>query len=177
MKLLLASEFPPNASGGGPAVVRQMLRGWPEHDLFWWSCLPERHTRFGQVVAKTFCAPIPQKLLPQRKFARLKSALLGRCWAPCARMHLARTLRRVKPDAVWVIPHNWSILPLAAVLPRICIGYHVTLQDYVDVHGQMRKFGNARCRRMAVLADQLYTRATTRDATSHPMIEDLRNRT
>jgi hypothetical protein len=177
LKLLVATEFPPNASGGGPAVVRQMLRGWPTEGLFWWNCLPERDTRFGQVVGEASCAPIPPKLMPQRRFAAFKSALLDHCWAPYASAHLARTIRRLRPDVVWVIPHNWSILPAAAILPNIGVGYHVTMQDYVDVHGQLQKFGPARCRRMAALADRLYASATTRDATSHPMTTDLRERT
>jgi hypothetical protein len=177
MKLLVATEFPPNASGGGPAVVRQMLQGWPAKDLFWWSCLPERDSRFGQRVKATFCATIPPKLMPHRRLTRAKAALLERWWSPCATLHLARTIRRVQPDAVWVIPHNWSILPPSAVLPTAGIGFHVTVQDYVDVHGQLQKFGPSRCGRMAELSDHLYATATTRDATSHPMIEDLHNRT
>jgi glycosyltransferase involved in cell wall biosynthesis len=83
----------------------------------------------------------------------------------------------VTPDVVWVIPHNWSIPPIARVLLPRGEGCHVTMQDYVDVHGQPQKFGIERCRRMAAVADQLYARSTTRDATSHPMIDDLRART
>lgn len=177
MKLLVATEFPPNASGGGPAVVRQMLRDWPEADLSWWSCLPERDRRFGQSYRRHFCAPMPAKLVPQRRLTQLRSALLDWFWAPRAACHLTQTLRELRPDAVWVVPHNLSILPLASVLPGGRSGFHVTVQDYVDAHGQDRKFGAARCRRMSALADRIYASATTRDATSHPMLEDLRQRT
>jgi hypothetical protein len=177
LKLLVATEFPPNASGGGPAVVRQMLRGWPAENLFWWSCLRESDTRFGQQVREACCAPIPGRLLPQRRFTAVKSALLDNCWAPYARMHLARTIRRVQPDAVWVIPHNWSILPAAGVFLRSRVGFHVSIHDYVDVHSQPQKIGPARCRRMADLTDRLYASATTRDAISHPMATDLQART
>src|SRR5262245_34837604 len=48
--LLVATEFSPNASGGGPAVVRQMLKHWPSEKISWWSCLPEKDKRFGQMV-------------------------------------------------------------------------------------------------------------------------------
>jgi len=177
VKLLVASEFPPNASGGGPAVVRQMLRGWPIENLDWWSCLPERDDRFGQRVSRHACAGLPAKLLPQRRLTGVKSALLATGWAPLAARHLRQTIHQVQPDAIWVIPHNWSILPLAAILPGAGVGFHVTVQDYVDVHGQVERFGPTRCRRMATLADRLYATATTRDATSHPMIEDLQART
>ena len=177
MKLLVATEFPPNASGGGPAVVRQMLRDWPADELFWWSCLPDRDQRFDQNVAHHFCATIPRKLMPHRRLTRVKSVLLDWFWTPFASSHLKETIRQVQPDVIWAIPHNWSIIPLARVLPTSGVGFHVTMQDYVDVHGQEGKFGRARCGRMAEKADRLYAAATTRDATSHPMIEDLRNRT
>ena len=177
MRLLVATEFPPNAAGGGPAILRQMLRGWPVDQLFWWSCLPERNKRFGQEISRHFCAIIPGKLIPHRRITRLKSALLDWFWRPLASAHLSKTIRQIKPDVIWVIPHNWSIGPLAAVVPTSGIGFHVTMQDYVDVHGQEEKFGSNRCRRMAMDADHLYVAATTRDATSHPMMEDLQKRT
>jgi hypothetical protein len=177
VKLLIATEFPPNASGGGPAIVRQMLRGRPADELFWWSCLPDCDPRFGQKVARHFCATIPRKLMPHRRLTRVKSALLDWFWTRFASTHLKKTIRQVQPDVIWAIPHNWSVAPLARALPTSGVGFHVTMQDYVDVHGHERKFGRARCRRMAEQADRLYATATTRDATSHPMIEDLQRRT
>src|SRR6476619_7398118 len=125
-RLLVATEFPPSASGGGPAVVRQMLQGFPSESLYWWSCLPEiEPLRFGQLVNATVCARIPPKLMPHYRLTGIKSALLDHCWRPFATAHLARTIRRVQPDAAWVIPHDWSILPMASVLPRAGIGFHV----------------------------------------------------
>ena len=55
--------------------------------------------------------------------------------------------------------------------------YHATVQDYVDVHDNPQSFCRERCARMAAMADELYSHAATRDATSHPMIADLRART
>jgi len=176
-QLLVATEFPPNASGGGPAVVRQMLKDWPVEHLSWWSCLPETHGRFGQRVQNDRCAVIPWKGYPGRKWASLKSALLERLWTPWATRHLRRTLQELQPDVIWAIPHNWSIPPLATALAGQWPRYHVTVQDYVDVHDNPRRFGSDRCRRMAAMADRLYAGATTRDATSHPMIADLLART
>jgi hypothetical protein len=177
VKLLIATEFPPNAPGGGPAIVRQVLRERPADDLFWWSCLPDRDQRFDRKVARHFCATIPRKLMPHRRLTRAKSALLDWFWTPFASAHLKKTIRQVHPDVIWAIPHNWSIAPLASGLPTSGVGFHVTVQDYVDVHRQEEKFGHTRCHQMAEDADRLYTSAITRDATSHPMIEDLRNRT
>lgn len=177
MKLLVATEFPPNASGGGPAVVRQMLKDWPVENLFWWSCLPEYGQRFGQNIREDRCAAIPPKFYPNRKFTAIKSAFLEKIWTPRAARQLTRTLQELKPDVVWVIPHNWSIPPLAKALAATRQRYHVTMQDYVEVHDNPQRFGRARCERMARMADELYARATTRDATSYPMIADLRART
>jgi hypothetical protein len=115
--------------------------------------------------------------MPHQRLTRVKSTLLDWFWTPFASAHLRRTIRRVKPEVIWAIPHNWSIPPLESVLPTAGIGFHVTIQDYVDVHGQEEKFGVIRCRRMAQSADRLYATATSRDATSHSMIADLRKRT
>jgi hypothetical protein len=177
LRLLVVTEFPPNAAGGGPAVVRQMLKHWPVEQLFWWSCFPEVGKCFGQEVRQLFCARLPAKLYPRRRLAMMKSAFLETVWTRYAAAHLRKALRTTRPDAVWVIPHNWSIPPMAKALIDEAHPYHITVQDYVDVHNNPQAFGRQRCARMAALADELYARAVTRDATSHPMIADLRART
>ena len=116
-RLLVATEFPPNASGGGPAVVRQMLKGWPVEKLLWWSCLPETDQRFSQKTAAYAVARIPQKLYPHRRARLQKSWLLEHFWTPWAAGHFHKTLMAFKPDVIWVIPHGWSIPPLARGLP------------------------------------------------------------
>jgi len=176
-KLLVATEFPPNASGGGPAVVRQMLKEWPAERLAWWSCLPERDQRFRRGTAVHRVARIPAKLYPQNRMTRPKSWFLENVWARWAARHLRAAIREVRPDVIWVIPHNWAVLPLSSVLPVARIGFHVTVQDYVDIGGNLPRFGAARCQRLARAAEKLYAAATTRDATSHPMIADLQERT
>ncbi len=154
-----------------------MLKDWPVEDLFWWSCLPDPNQRFGQKVREARAATIPARLYPNRRLGGLKSSFLENLWSPFATAHLRKMLREVAPDAVWVIPHNWSILPIANAMAVVPNRIHVTVQDYVDVHCNPRRFGAERCRRMAAMADELYGHAATRDATSHPMIADLRART
>lgn len=176
-RLLVATEFPPNAPGGGPAVVRQMLKDWPADRLAWWSCLSEGERRFGRETAVHRLARIPPKLYPLVKLTRAKSWLLENLWTRWAERHLRATIREVQPHVVWVIPHNWAVLPLAAVLPASGVGFHVTIQDYVDSNSNLPRFGAERSRRIASAAERLYATATTRDATSHPMIADLRERT
>jgi len=176
-RLLVATEFPPNASGGGPAVVRQMLRDWPVEKLTWWSCLPELDQKFGQQVSAAAVAAIPPKLYPHQRWRTQKSWLLENVWSRWATARFRQTLREFSPEVVWVIPHGWSILPLVRVLPNSGIPWHVTVQDYMDIDSYAIRYGVARSRRLSAGADRLYAQATTRDATSHPMIADLLQRT
>src|SRR5262245_56731004 len=104
-RLLVATEFAPNASGGGPAVVRQMLKDWPAQNLFWWSCLPDPDIRFRQDVADHRVAAIPRKWYPHRRLRFVKSWLQEKFWSARAARHFRRTLELLKPDVLWVIPH------------------------------------------------------------------------
>ncbi|HEX9045423.1 MAG TPA: hypothetical protein VF988_00230 [Verrucomicrobiae bacterium] len=176
-RLLVATEFPPNAPGGGPAVVRQMLQGWPEEKLFWWSCLPDKTQKFGRRVAGHAVAAIPPKLYPRRRWRSPRCWLMKGAWTPRAAGHLRKTLDTVKPDVVWMIPHAWSIPPLARVFLESNVRFHVSIHDYADVQGAVDSFGLNRCRWMAGLTDQLYARAATRDAICQAMVDDLRQRT
>src|ERR1700722_20278464 len=117
-RLLVATEFPPNGSGGGAAVLRQMLKGWPVEKLYWWSCYRDRDELFGQKVAEHQVAEIPQKLYPDRRWRAQKSWLLEKFWQPCAVLHFQKTLNSVQPGAVWAIPHFWAIPPQAQALLR-----------------------------------------------------------
>ena len=176
-RLLVATEFPPNASGGGPAVVRQMLKGWPTDRIYWWSCLEQRDQRFGQKVAGHHVAKIPRRLYPEQRWARQKSWLLENVWNHWAARHFRATLSSVKPDVVWVIPHFWSILPLAQALSKAVVPFHVSLHDYPDSLRSVARVGPRRAAGLAAMADRLYANAGTRDAICAPMVADLRQRT
>jgi glycosyltransferase involved in cell wall biosynthesis len=176
-RLLVAAEFPPNSSGGGAAVLRQMLKEWPVEKLFWWSCFPDLTKSFNQKVAAHTSANIPPKWFPNRRLRLIKIFLMERIWAPWAARHLRKTLRRFEPDVIWAVPHSWAIGPLAAALPQSGIGFHVTMQDYLDINNRVRILGKERSSRLAAMAAMLYTQAKTRDATSDSMLDDLRART
>jgi len=176
-KLLVATEFPPNASGGGPAVVRQMLAGYPTDRLSWWSVRSDSNKKFGQNVGAHRVARLPEKLYPYRRLPVLKSGILENFWAPWAARHLRKTIEDLKPEAIWIIPHDWSIFPLAGALLGNGDQFHCSIHDYVGIHDQPRRFGANRCERMAGLVDQLYVQADTRDAICQPMAEDLERRT
>lgn len=176
-KLLVATEFPPNASGGGSAVVRQMLEGYPADRIYWWSILPDSDKRFGQAYASHFCARMPPKAYPRRRATRIKSFLLDALWVPWAAHHLRRVIREVSPDCIWVIPHMWSIPVLGMALRNENRPLHVTVQDYPDIRDYPALFGAKRCAQWADIVYELFKKARTRDATSHAMVEDLRERT
>ena len=176
-RLLVATEFPPNAPGGGPAVVRQMLKEWPVENLYWWSCLPESDRKFGQVVAGHEIATIPHNLYPHRRWGRPKSWVLENLWTPWAAKHFARALKTIQPQMVWVIPHCWSIPPIANVLPGAGIGFHVSIHDYADCGSFVQLFGGGASGRLLAAADRLYAASTTRDAICQAMVDDLQQRT
>jgi hypothetical protein len=180
MKLLVATEFSPDAPGGGPAVIRQMLQGFPG-ELHWWSCRPAGGAAadWKLPVASFRCCP-PGKLMPERKVPQAKAWLMEHLWAPRATRHLRSALAQLQPGCVWAIPHDWSILPLCgALLPKTGKSppFHVTLQDYPDAHGHALRWGEARTTRLVRLQQELYARARSRDATSLPMLEDLETQT
>jgi hypothetical protein len=154
-----------------------MLKEWPVANLFWWSCLPEPDSLFGQKVAAHRVALIPRKLYPQRRWCGAKSWFLEHVWTPWAARHFETTLDEFNPEAVWVIAHGWAIPPLARALPRTGIGFHTTVQDYMDAKVYVARFGSGRSQRLVALAEKLYSEATTRDATSQPMVADLEART
>ena len=176
-KLLVATEFSPNAGGGGAAIARQMLKDWPVEKLFWWSCHPDADQVFGQRVAGHAVAAIPRKLYPHRRGLRQKSWLLQYFWSPWAARHFQKAVRSFQPDAVWVILHKWAIPPIAAALPATNVGFHVSIHDYPDDRETVIALGEDFGRKLAALTDQLYAAAATRDAISQFMVADLLART
>ena len=176
-RLLVAMEAPPNASGGGGTIVRQMLKEWPVDRLFWWSCQSDRDKRFGQQVAAQRVATIPPRLYPNRRFCSPKTWFLKHVWSRWAAHHFRETLALFQPEVVWVIPSSWSIPPLVKALLPANLPFHVSVHDYADCHGWTKSFGPAQVRRLQAQLELLYARATTRDAIYYPMIADLRART
>ena len=176
-RLLVATEFAPNAPGGGPAVVRQMLKKWPVEELCWWSCFSEQTTDPEQAVSAHRVAVLPGNLYPQRRYTRTKAWILENFWVPWAARHFHKTLKQTQPDVVWVIPHVWAIPPLAQILLKSKVRFHTTVQDYPDANNHILRLGAARAHSLAKLSDELYSHANTRDATSREMISDLHLRT
>jgi glycosyltransferase involved in cell wall biosynthesis len=176
-KLLVVTEFPPQAGGGGGALISQMLAGYPAESISWWSCRPPPEPRQCPSLARHYQFPLPNKLYPQIRWNALKAWLLEKFWVPLATAHLKRTVARAAPDQIWFLLHAWSIPPIhraGLVQTHRC---HVSIWDYQDGGQFMRHFGSKRARRFAALAESLYRQATTCDSVSRPMWEDLAHRT
>ena len=174
-KLLVATEFSPNAAGGGPSVVRQMLKKWPTNKVYWWSCLPD-HGPAPFHVAAHRVGRIPPKLFPHSRFVTAKVWGIQRLWVPWAAQHLRSTINRYQPDVIWTVPHQWSILPLAQVLPLARFDFHISVHDY-PAHHEQTKFGAKVIGRLFRGLEKLYNHARSRDAIGEEMAADLFKRT
>jgi glycosyltransferase involved in cell wall biosynthesis len=182
MKLLVATDFNPNSPGGGPAVIRQMLTGFREagHSISWWSCRREEQVGENFFVDYLARCPIPRKLIPAKKFPKIKSSLLYKFWAPIASTSLQRNLQKIQPECVWAIPHNLSILPIYQCLSRKnppAFRFHTTIQDYPDAHNNQNLWGKLLTNDLIKNQYLLYKNAQTRDATSLQMIAHLKELT
>lgn len=181
MKLLVATDFPPDAPGGGPAVIRQMLRGFGGQ-VYWWSCRPSPHSSvpgFASRVTKLIYAS-PGKLFPQKRCRRLKGLAMQVLWAPYAARSLRDFLGKTAPDCVWAIPHDWSIFPLHKAL--LDSGHrhwrlHTTIQDFPDIHHHSSEWGSKVVSALVRKQEALFASADSADATSLPMLDSLRQRT
>ena len=171
-RLLVATEFPPNASGGGPAVVRQMLKDWPVEKLYWWSVMPDSDAKFERATANQFNVGVPPKMYPRSRLPRLKAQLMDRFWVPFASLHLARTIHKVQPETIWAIPHQWSIPPLAKVLCQCAAPYNVSIHDFPDAHHPERVIGKI-AKRLTIETNELYRLASTSDVISREMAGDM----
>jgi hypothetical protein len=179
VKVLIATEFPPDAPGGGPAVVRQMLQGFPG-EVHWWSLrgsLEGRRLKAEGLNIVSCACFLPGKLLPAKKLPKLKAWLMENFWAPLAARDLERTIHQVKPDCIWAIPHDFSIFPLYRVLAQVSalrfqpssFKVHVSMHDFADAHSSGDRLGKALVQRMRHAQNKLYQIANTRDVICDPM--------
>lgn len=181
MKLLVATDFPPDAPGGGPAVIRQMLRGFPGQ-IYWWSCRRSlaRASGIPPKPVLEHAHASPGRLFPQKRLTRLKAIAMRTLWAPYAAHSLGNFLQKVSPDCVWAIPHDWSILPLHQALlkcgPKSWL-MHATIQDFPDIHHHAALWGPKIVSALVRQQEALYANAESADATSLPMLGYLQNRT
>ena len=172
----MIAEFPPNSGGGGGALARQLLQGYPGEQICWWSYRPEPRRGLGQRVDRHFYCPVPPKLYPHRKCTRLKSWLMENIWSPWAAAHLRRVVAEAKPDQIWSVLYDWPIAILHAT-KRLPARWHVSVWDYPDSHKHAVRWGRERAERFERYVEEMYKTATTCDVISEPMLADLAART
>jgi len=176
-ELLVVSQFPANDAGGGGALARQLLRGYPRERVSWWSCVPGGDQSIVSPAGRIYTFAPPRRLLPNKRAPRLKSFLLHALWVPLAAAHLRRVTARVRPRQVWALPYGWSI-PVtfrAGIMPRFRT--HVSIWDYVDNKGHRGLLSDQRAELFQRTLEKLYLSAATADVISKPMLEDLAQRT
>jgi hypothetical protein len=103
-------------------------------------------------------------------------------WSQLAAASLRSALIKSRADSIWLIPHEWAIFPLHCIFSRLNqsslnVPIHVTLQDFPDSQQRQRLLGVEVTRKMASLQKTLYQFATTCDATSLPMLQELQRQT
>ena len=155
-----------------------MLKDWPIEKLAWWGCLKATGGNETRALhpAGRYSATIPAKLYPQFRLVRTKAFLLENLWGQHAARSLRQAIEASRPDAIWTIPHQWSTLPLANVLPQIDQSYHVTVHDY-PAHHQQDSLSRKRTAQLAQGLECIYQNAQSRDVISDEMNVDLKQRT
>jgi hypothetical protein len=172
-KLLVVTEFPPNS----PTLTVQCLKGFPTDRIYWWSCTPEITSIYGQRYVRHYRCRLPEILTRPQRYPRLKALLVEQLWLPYAGRHLRKTLEHVSPTQLWLNLYGWT----AAAIGRSGIvrltRAHTTIWDFPDTDEFLRRWGEARCRRVLKWAHSVYREATTCDAVSQPMREELARQT
>ncbi|MDQ6911320.1 MAG: hypothetical protein M3128_00390 [Verrucomicrobiota bacterium] len=84
---------------------------------------------------------------------------------------------RIRPDTIWIVPHQWAIPPLGHVLPHKDVPYHISIHDYPDAHHPERTIGRDLTTDLVVTVENLYRRAASRDTISNEMAADMESRT
>src|SRR5690606_7160093 len=95
-------------------------------------------------------------------------------WVPWASKILKQTLQQMRPDAIWIIPHAWSISPLHNVLRSTKVGYNASIHDFADVHSFPTQVGLRQARRVTKQVETLYACADTCDVISDEMRVELK---
>jgi hypothetical protein len=175
-RLLVVTDFPPGSLVGG-ALVRQLIRGYPRERLDWWTNSDYWPDSSGLEIRQMYRCVLPRRMRPVLRFVGLKSALVGACWVPYAARNLLRTVAEIQPEQIWVQLSSWVIPVLVRsglVLTHRC---HVSIWDYQNSGVHSKAHGQVWAQRLTRQSEELYRLASTCDAVSRPMKDDLTSRT
>jgi len=185
MRLLILADFPPDGAGGGATIIRQMLHLFPGR-IFWWSTWPSRlwafdkahNSNLGRLHLDHLFNASPGFLFPHIRFVRIKALIMEFLWANYALFSLFFALAISRPDQIWIIPHEWSILPFKTFLSLFSalglrIPVHVSVHDFPNTSDRLARLGFRVVNKMARYQRILYRTANSRDAISLPMSRAL----
>ena len=185
MKLLILADFPPDGAGGGATILRQMLHLFPGR-IDWWSTWPSPSSTFVKThnrnLVRLQCDHLfhasPGFLFPHIRFVRIKALIMEFFWANYALLSLILALAIARPDHIWIIPHEWSILPFKKFSSLLSllgfrIPVHVSIHDFPNTSDRLGRLGFRVVNKMAHDQRFLYRTATSQDAISLPMSQAL----
>jgi glycosyltransferase involved in cell wall biosynthesis len=176
-KVLYVHDYRPDSLATAD-LIRQLLLGFPADRLAWWSCRQTGvHAQPELRPCQTHEFVMPNRLIPTVRLTSLKSWLLETFWVPRAARHLERTIATIKPDLVAALLFGWSVPVLARVRWPAGQKLHASVWDFPDTKGQKQSLGEARSRRYVNAVHQLVRQASTFDAISPSMLEELQAQT
>lgn len=162
-KILVATSFPPDAPGGSPWLLYQLLRGVPPDRVSWWSSSGEAPAHSVERVGSFKSGCLPPRLVPHRRLTQLKAFLLEQIWVPLAARALRAFIKKQNPDLLWVLGYSWSIPVLHRAVRGLGIPWHITVHDLADSVGLVASLGAKRASRFQKMVDDLYADAVSRD--------------
>ena len=159
-------------------MIRQLFLGYPTEKIRWWHCRQTplyEHPDLRAASLHSFC--LPEKLVPQVRWAGLKSSILEYLWAPLAARHLERTIATVKPDLIWLLLFGWIIPVVERTRWPAGARVHASLCDFPDHNGMKRVLGEARCQRFVDTSIRLVAQAESCSGGGHGMVAEMHRRT
>ena len=159
-------------------LLRQLFRGFPPEKLSWWSFRKTGlYAEPDLRAARYHEFPMPERLVPNVRLSRLKSAALENFWVPRAARHLEQVIAEEKPDLVGALLYGWSVPVLARVRWPAGQRLHVGLWDFPDTNGMRVKLGEKRSARFVSAIHSLVRRANSFDAICSGALTELRTHT
>jgi len=176
-RLLIVTEFGPDAHRGGGSSLRQLLRGYPNEQISWWSCRPEPLGQPQGLSVKHFQYPAPARLYPYRRLAKLKSVILELIWVGRAAANLRKSIAIAQPERLWFNLHTWAIPIIQRASLAGNFPCHASLWDYPDLETRQQLFGRRRVAQWGRAVETIIKESTSCDVISSPMREDIAQRT
>ena len=176
-RILFVHDFRPDSLHIAD-LIRQLFLGYPPEQLAWWSFRESgRHASPDLRVARCHEFSLPNRLVPHRRLAWLKCALLENFWVPRAAQNLERVIAQENPDLVVALLFGWSVPVLARVHWPAGLRRHFSLWDFPDTNGMKEALGESRSAHFVSSIHALMQQADTFDAICPGALAELRAHT